>query len=99
MVSALMLKHTMVQKNSNRTQGKAFNYILNEQSVKGGVVSPQCRVPAHRSRSSSLSLTVESALESFDFLNTSDFDDDDTGDDAGTLSRSVFIDMEPERIG
>ncbi|XP_048057279.1 rho family-interacting cell polarization regulator 2 isoform X4 [Megalobrama amblycephala] len=59
----------------------------------------KCRVPAHRSRSSSLSLTVESALESFDFLNTSDFDDDDTGDDAGTLSRSVFIDMESERIG
>ncbi|KAG1947188.1 rho family-interacting cell polarization regulator [Pimephales promelas] len=59
----------------------------------------KCRVPAHRSRSSSLSLTVESALESFDFLNTSDFDDDDTGDDAGTLARSVFIDMESERIG
>lgn len=59
----------------------------------------KCRVPAHRSRSSSLSLTVESALESFDFLNTSDFDDDDTGDDAGTLSRSVFFDMESERIG
>ncbi|KAK9957430.1 hypothetical protein ABG768_011677 [Culter alburnus] len=59
----------------------------------------KCRIPAHRSRSSSLSLTVESALESFDFLNTSDFDDDDTGDDAGTLSRSVFIDMESERIG
>ncbi|XP_051948892.1 rho family-interacting cell polarization regulator 2-like isoform X2 [Xyrauchen texanus] len=59
----------------------------------------KCRVPTHRSRSSSLSLTVESALESFDFLNTSDFDDDDTGDDAGTLSRSVFFDMESERIG
>ncbi|XP_015225121.1 PREDICTED: protein FAM65B-like, partial [Cyprinodon variegatus] len=41
----------------------------------------KCRLPGHRSRSSSLSLTVESALESFDFLNTSDFDDDDTGDD------------------
>uniref|UniRef100_A0AAY5E8B3 Rho family-interacting cell polarization regulator 2 n=1 Tax=Electrophorus electricus TaxID=8005 RepID=A0AAY5E8B3_ELEEL len=41
----------------------------------------KCRGPAPRSRSSSLSLTVESALESFDFLNTSDFDDDDTGDD------------------
>uniref|UniRef100_A0A672M3I2 Rho family-interacting cell polarization regulator 2 n=1 Tax=Sinocyclocheilus grahami TaxID=75366 RepID=A0A672M3I2_SINGR len=59
----------------------------------------KCRVPAHRSRSSSLSLTVESALESFDFLNTSDFDDDDTGDDAATLSRTVFFDMESERIG
>uniref|UniRef100_A0AAQ5XFD3 Rho family-interacting cell polarization regulator 2 n=1 Tax=Amphiprion ocellaris TaxID=80972 RepID=A0AAQ5XFD3_AMPOC len=41
----------------------------------------KCRLPGHRSRSSSLSLTVESALESFDFLNTSDFDDEDTGDD------------------
>ncbi|XP_073678515.1 rho family-interacting cell polarization regulator 2 [Garra rufa] len=59
----------------------------------------KCRVPAHRSRSSSLSLTVESALESFDFLNTSDFDDDDTGDDAAALSRAVFFDMESERIG
>ncbi|XP_036410921.1 rho family-interacting cell polarization regulator 2 [Megalops cyprinoides] len=57
----------------------------------------KCRAPAHRSRSSSLSLTVESALESFDFLNTSDFDDDDTGEDA--LPRSVFFDMEAERIG
>ncbi|XP_035285848.1 rho family-interacting cell polarization regulator 2 isoform X1 [Anguilla anguilla] len=57
----------------------------------------KCRAPAHRSRSSSLSLTVESALESFDFLNTSDFDDDDTGEDA--LPGSVFFDMEAERIG
>ncbi|KAJ8334287.1 hypothetical protein SKAU_G00399260 [Synaphobranchus kaupii] len=57
----------------------------------------KCRAPAHRSRASSLSLTVESALESFDFLNTSDFDDDDTGEDA--LPRSVFFDMEAERIG
>lgn len=63
------------------------------------VVSPQCRGPAHRSRSSSLSLTVESALESFDFLNTSDFDDEDTGDDHAAVSRSVFFDMEAERIG
>ncbi|KAJ8402996.1 hypothetical protein AAFF_G00359120 [Aldrovandia affinis] len=57
----------------------------------------KCRAPAHGSRSSSLSLTVESALESFDFLNTSDFDDDDTGEDP--LPRSVFFDMEAERIG
>ncbi|XP_026862180.2 rho family-interacting cell polarization regulator 2 isoform X2 [Electrophorus electricus] len=55
----------------------------------------KCRGPAPRSRSSSLSLTVESALESFDFLNTSDFDDDDTGDD----TTAVFFDMETERIG
>uniref|UniRef100_A0A8C9W4C0 Rho family-interacting cell polarization regulator 2 n=2 Tax=Scleropages formosus TaxID=113540 RepID=A0A8C9W4C0_SCLFO len=47
---------------------------------------------SRRSRSSSLSLTVESALESFDFLNTSDFEDDDTGDDG--LPRSVFFDTE-----
>uniref|UniRef100_A0A8K9URT6 Rho family-interacting cell polarization regulator 2 n=1 Tax=Oncorhynchus mykiss TaxID=8022 RepID=A0A8K9URT6_ONCMY len=58
----------------------------------------KCRLPGHRSRSSSLSLTVESALESFDFLNTSDFDDDDTGDDHA-LHHSVFFDMEVERIG
>uniref|UniRef100_A0A8C9U211 Rho family-interacting cell polarization regulator 2 n=1 Tax=Scleropages formosus TaxID=113540 RepID=A0A8C9U211_SCLFO len=57
----------------------------------------KCRAPAQRSRSSSLSLTVESALESFDFLNTSDFEDDDTGDDG--LPRSVFFDTEPERTG
>ncbi|XP_046690374.1 rho family-interacting cell polarization regulator 2 isoform X2 [Silurus meridionalis] len=59
----------------------------------------KCRGPAHRSRSSSLSLTVESALESFDFLNTSDFDDEDTGDDNAAGSRSVFFDIETERIG
>ncbi|KAM9416083.1 rho family-interacting cell polarization regulator 2-like isoform 3-T3 [Salvelinus alpinus] len=57
----------------------------------------KCRLPGHRSRSSSLSLMVESALESFDFLNTSDFDDDDTGDDHA-LQRSVFFDMEAESI-
>uniref|UniRef100_A0A8B9JMB4 Rho family-interacting cell polarization regulator 2 n=1 Tax=Astyanax mexicanus TaxID=7994 RepID=A0A8B9JMB4_ASTMX len=59
----------------------------------------KCRGPAHRSHSSSLSLTVESALESFDFLNTSDFDDEDTGDDNAAVTRSVFFDMEAERIG
>lgn len=66
--------------------------------------SAQCRLPGHRSRSSSLSLTVESALESFDFLNTSDFDDEDTGDDNTTpvLSipqRSPVFDTDGERIG
>uniref|UniRef100_A0A674NXC5 Rho family-interacting cell polarization regulator 2 n=1 Tax=Takifugu rubripes TaxID=31033 RepID=A0A674NXC5_TAKRU len=62
----------------------------------------KCRLPGHRSRSSSLSLTVESALESFDFLNTSDFDDDDTGDDNAFLSipqRSPLFDTDGERIG
>ncbi|XP_039977937.1 rho family-interacting cell polarization regulator 2 isoform X2 [Xiphias gladius] len=63
----------------------------------------KCRLPGHRSRSSSLSLTVESALESFDFLNTSDFDDEDTGDDNAVLSippqRSLLFDADGERIG
>ncbi|KAM9738078.1 rho family-interacting cell polarization regulator 2 isoform 4-T4 [Menidia menidia] len=63
----------------------------------------KCRLPGHRSRSSSLSLTVESALESFDFLNTSDFDDEDTGDDNAGLSlpprRSPIFDTDGERIG
>ncbi|XP_044191704.1 rho family-interacting cell polarization regulator 2 isoform X2 [Thunnus albacares] len=63
----------------------------------------KCRLPGHRSRSSSLSLTVESALESFDFLNTSDFDDEDTGDDNTVLSippqRSPLFDTDGERIG
>uniref|UniRef100_A0A671U2P0 Rho family-interacting cell polarization regulator 2 n=1 Tax=Sparus aurata TaxID=8175 RepID=A0A671U2P0_SPAAU len=62
----------------------------------------KCRLPGHRSRSSSLSLTVESALESFDFLNTSDFDDEDTGDDNPVLSipqRSPIFDTDGERIG
>ncbi|XP_061615239.1 rho family-interacting cell polarization regulator 2 isoform X2 [Phyllopteryx taeniolatus] len=64
----------------------------------------KCRLPGHRSRSSSLSLTVESALESFDFLNTSDFDDDDTGDDAVVLAappphRLPPFDGDVDRIG
>ncbi|KAM3857902.1 rho family-interacting cell polarization regulator 2 [Diretmus argenteus] len=63
----------------------------------------KCRLPGHRSRSSSLSLTVESALESFDFLNTSDFDDEDMGDDTAALplpsQKSPFFDMDGDRIG
>lgn len=45
---------------------------------------------------------MESALESFDFLNTSDFDDEDTGDDTAALSmpqRSPLFDVDGERIG
>lgn len=45
---------------------------------------------------------MESALESFDFLNTSDFDDEDTGDDAAALcipQRSPLFDADGERIG
>ncbi|CAN9503688.1 unnamed protein product [Ophioblennius macclurei] len=60
----------------------------------------KCRLPGHRSRSSSLSLTVESALESFDFLNTSDFDDEDTGDDGVPQRLPLFeVDGGGERIG
>ncbi|XP_041101071.1 rho family-interacting cell polarization regulator 2 isoform X5 [Polyodon spathula] len=58
----------------------------------------KCKPAIHRSRSSSLSLTVETALESFDFLNTSDFDDDDNGDD-GEVPHSVYFDMETEKNG
>ncbi|XP_054841653.1 rho family-interacting cell polarization regulator 2 [Eublepharis macularius] len=62
----------------------------------------KCRPPVNHSRSSSLSLTVESALESFDFLNTSDFDEDDGGTDelcngGGRGADSVFSDSETEK--
>uniref|UniRef100_A0A8I3WG31 Rho family-interacting cell polarization regulator 2 n=1 Tax=Callithrix jacchus TaxID=9483 RepID=A0A8I3WG31_CALJA len=58
-----------------------------------------CKPAGSRSRSSSLSLTVESALESFDFLNTSDFDEED-GDEVcnvGGGADSVFSDTETEK--
>ncbi|XP_075441684.1 rho family-interacting cell polarization regulator 2 isoform X2 [Ascaphus truei] len=67
----------------------------------------KCKPAVNRSRSSSISLTVESALESFDFLNTSDFDDDDVDDDDddggdgmvynGGGADSVFSDSEVEK--
>ncbi|KAM4688065.1 rho family-interacting cell polarization regulator 2 [Discoglossus pictus] len=64
----------------------------------------KCKTAVNRSRSSSISLTVESALESFDFLNTSDFDDDDVEDDDdggmicnGGGTDSVFSDTEGEK--
>lgn len=75
---------------------------LFQSKLDSSACRPQCRLPGHRSRSSSLSLTVESALESFDFLNTSDFDDEDTGDDAAALGvpqRSPLFDADGERIG
>ena len=85
---------------------------LNPEETEGGCklndphdhpYTPQCRLPGHRSRASSLSLTVESALESFDFLNTSDFDDEDNGDDGAVLrtppQRSPSLDMEGGRMG
>lgn len=61
----------------------------------------KCKPAVSRSRSSSLSLTVESALESFDFLNTSDFDDEDGGGvevcNGGGGADSVFSDTELEK--
>ncbi|NXK07700.1 RIPR2 regulator, partial [Herpetotheres cachinnans] len=61
----------------------------------------KCKPAVSRSRSSSLSLTVESALESFDFLNTSDFDDEDGGGvevcNGGAGADSVFSDTEIEK--
>ncbi|XP_053102252.1 rho family-interacting cell polarization regulator 2 isoform X1 [Hemicordylus capensis] len=61
----------------------------------------KCRPAINHSRSSSLSLTVESALESFDFLNTSDFDEDDGATDelcnVGRGADSVFSDTETEK--
>lgn len=65
------------------------------------VLPLQCKPAVSRSRSSSLSLTVESALESFDFLNTSDFDDEDGGGEevcnGGGGADSVFSDTEVEK--
>ncbi|XP_055261840.1 rho family-interacting cell polarization regulator 2 isoform X1 [Moschus berezovskii] len=61
----------------------------------------KCKPAVSRSRSSSLSLTVESALESFDFLNTSDFDEEEEDGDevcnVGGGADSVFSDTETEK--
>ncbi|XP_070603490.1 rho family-interacting cell polarization regulator 2 isoform X2 [Erythrolamprus reginae] len=60
----------------------------------------KCRPVVSHSRSSSLSLTVESALESFDFLNTSDFEDEGGTDEfCGGVrgADSVFSDTEIEK--
>ncbi|KAM4027658.1 rho family-interacting cell polarization regulator 2 isoform 3-T3 [Anomaloglossus baeobatrachus] len=63
----------------------------------------KCKPSVPRSRSSSISLTVESALESFDFLNTSDFDEDDVDEDGGGMvcngggTDSVFTDTVMEK--
>ncbi|XP_066479786.1 rho family-interacting cell polarization regulator 2 isoform X1 [Tiliqua scincoides] len=61
----------------------------------------KCRPAINHSRSSSFSLTVESALESFDFLNTSDFDEDDGATDelcnGGQGVDSVFSDTDTEK--
>ncbi|XP_036907286.1 rho family-interacting cell polarization regulator 2 isoform X3 [Sturnira hondurensis] len=63
----------------------------------------KCKPSGSRSTPSSLSLTVESALESFDFLNTSDFDEEEEEEDAeeggmaGGGTDSVFSDTETEK--
>ncbi|XP_063155062.1 rho family-interacting cell polarization regulator 2 [Candoia aspera] len=60
----------------------------------------KCRPVVSHSRSSSLSLTIESALESFDFLNTSDFEDDGGADElcgGACGTDSVFSDTEIEK--
>ncbi|XP_035870908.1 rho family-interacting cell polarization regulator 2 isoform X1 [Phyllostomus discolor] len=63
----------------------------------------KCKPSGSRSTPSSLSLTVESALESFDFLNTSDFDEEEEEEDAdevgtaGGGADSVFSDTETEK--
>ncbi|CAI9600827.1 unnamed protein product [Staurois parvus] len=63
----------------------------------------KCKPSVNRSRSSSISLTVESALESFDFLNTSDFDEDDVDEDVGGMvcngggADSIFSEAEMEK--
>ncbi|XP_053771546.1 rho family-interacting cell polarization regulator 2 isoform X2 [Desmodus rotundus] len=66
----------------------------------------KCKPSGSRSTPSSLSLTVESALESFDFLNTSDFDEEEEeeeeedADEGGTVgggADSVFSDTETEK--
>ncbi|XP_054980292.1 LOW QUALITY PROTEIN: rho family-interacting cell polarization regulator 2 [Sorex araneus] len=61
----------------------------------------KCKPAGSPSRSSSLSLTVESALESFDFLNTSDFDEEEEDGEevchGGVGADSVFSDTETEK--
>ncbi|XP_077126105.1 rho family-interacting cell polarization regulator 2 isoform X1 [Ranitomeya variabilis] len=63
----------------------------------------KCKPSVNRSRSTSISLTIESALESFDFLNTSDFDEDDVDEDGGGTvcngggADSVFTDTVIEK--
>ncbi|KAM8782388.1 rho family-interacting cell polarization regulator 2 isoform 2-T2 [Rhynchonycteris naso] len=66
----------------------------------------KCKPTGSHSSPSSLSLTVESALESFDFLNTSDFDEEEEdeeeedveeGGPGGGGADSVFSDTETEK--
>ncbi|XP_051025278.1 rho family-interacting cell polarization regulator 2 isoform X1 [Acomys russatus] len=84
----------------HKEQYKEFRDLNQEVTHLDDVL--KCKPAAgSRSRSSSLSLTVESALESFDFLNTSDFDEED-GDEVcrvGGGADSVFSDTETEKNG
>ncbi|CAO2595545.1 Rho family-interacting cell polarization regulator 2 [Lemmus lemmus] len=84
----------------HKDQYKEFQDLNQEVTHLDDVL--KCKPAGSRSRSSSLSLTVESALESFDFLNTSDFDEDEDGDEAchiGGGADSVFSDTETEKPG
>ncbi|XP_072880059.1 rho family-interacting cell polarization regulator 2 isoform X1 [Hemitrygon akajei] len=56
----------------------------------------KCKPSANQSRVSSVSLTVESALESFDFLNTSDLEDDGGGEEADN-DGSECSEVEPQK--
>ncbi|XP_021035843.1 rho family-interacting cell polarization regulator 2 isoform X2 [Mus caroli] len=83
----------------HKKQYKEFQDLNQEVTHLDDVL--KCKPAGSRSRSSSLSLTVESALESFDFLNTSDFDEEEEdGDDVchvGGGADSVFSDTETEK--
>ncbi|XP_035297407.1 rho family-interacting cell polarization regulator 2 isoform X2 [Cricetulus griseus] len=84
----------------HKEQYKEFQDLNQEVTHLDDVL--KCKPVGSRSRSSSLSLTVESALESFDFLNTSDFDEEEDGDEAchgGGGADSVFSDTETEKTG
>ncbi|XP_020842511.1 rho family-interacting cell polarization regulator 2 isoform X2 [Phascolarctos cinereus] len=82
---------------SHKEQYKEFEDLNQEVMHLDDVL--KCKPAGSRSRSSSLSLTVESALESFDFLNTSDFDEEDGEEvcNVGGGADSVFSDTETEK--
>ncbi|XP_072801682.1 rho family-interacting cell polarization regulator 2 isoform X3 [Vicugna pacos] len=84
----------------HREQYKEFQDLNQEVMHLDDIL--KCKPAVSRSRSSSLSLTVESALESFDFLNTSDFDEEEEEDcdevcNVGGGPDSVFSDTETEK--
>lgn len=85
----------------HKEQYKEFQDLNQEVTRLDDVL--KCKPAGSHSRSSSLSLTVESALESFDFLNTSDFDEEEEDGDevcrVGGGVDSVFSDTETEKNG